>query len=94
MNIYAPDRVGSDYVGKKTEPRLLGFVYAQVFPEAEKLSGERQGQTISSGATLILRRGAGVNPGDLAGIFGEQPDSRVLEIRRSPSHITVRTQRI
>ena len=94
VNIFSPDRADSGYFGKKTVPRLLGYVYAEVLPDSQKLSAERSGQKISDGATLILRRGAGVSCGDLAGIFGDQPDSRVTEITRSQSHITVRTQRL
>ncbi len=94
VNIFSPDRTDGGYVGKKTVPKLLGYVYAEVFPGSEKLSDERSGQTKSSGATLILRRGAGVSCGDLAGIYGESPDSRVTEIIRSQNHVTARTVRL
>ena len=94
VNIYSPDRTAGGYVGKKTVPKLLGYVYAEVFQSPEKLSDERSGQAERSGATLILRRGAGVSCGDLAGIYGESPDSRVTEIIRSPNHVTARTVRL
>ena len=94
VNIFSPDRTDGGYVGKKPAPTLLGYVYAEVFPSSEKLSDERSGQKICSGATLILRRGAGVSCGDLAGIYGETPDSRVTEIIRSPNHVTARTVRL
>ena len=94
VNIFSPDRTDSGYVGKKTVPKLLGYVYAEVFPASEKISGERRGQTGSCGATLILRKCAGVSCGDLAGIYGDDPDSRVTEIIRSPKHITARTVRL
>lgn len=94
VNIYASRSTDGSYIGKKTVPELLGFVYAQVFPDTDKLVSERNGKTVNSGATLILRRGAGVCCGDLAGIYGEEPDSRVLEVSRYPGHTTVRTERL
>ena len=94
VNIFSPDRTDGGYVGKKTDPKLLGYVYAEVFPVPEKLSDERNGQKKSSGATLILRKGAGVSCGDLAGVFGDAPDSRITEIITSPGHITARTVRL
>ena len=94
VNIYSSSRVSSGYVGTKSAPSLLGYVYAQVFPEKETLSDELGGQKKSGGATLILRREAVVCCGDLAGIFGDDPDSRITEIRRFPDHSTVRTERI
>ena len=94
MNIFSDTLTDSGYIGRKRSPALLGFVYAEVFPEKETLSDERRGTQISSGATLILRREAGVRCGDLAGIFGEQPDSRVTQVERYPGHLTVRTERI
>ncbi len=94
VNIYASRSADGGYIGKKTVPECLGFVYANVFPDTDKLVSERNGKTVNSGATLILRRGAGVCCGDLAGIYGEEPDSRVLEVSRYPGHITVRTERL
>lgn len=94
VNIFSTDTAEGGYVGKKQVPRPLGFVYAEVLPEKEQLCDERNGRKTKTGATLILRRGAGVSCGDLAGVYGDDPDSRVLEVRRCPSHITVRTQRI
>ncbi|MBQ3842134.1 MAG: hypothetical protein II820_05545 [Ruminiclostridium sp.] len=94
VNIFSDTLADSGYVGKKRAPALLGFVYAEVFPSKETLSEDRRGQTVSSGATLILRREAGVKCGDLAGIFGERPDSRVTQVERYPGHLTVRTERL
>lgn len=92
VNIYSPHEIPGGYIGSKTVPQPLGFVYAEVFPAKRTLGHERSGRKIQSGATLILRRGAGVSCGDLAGIYGEAPDSRVTEVTRSPGHITVRVE--
>ena len=94
VNIYSASRADSGYVGTKSAPSLLGYVYAQVFPERETLSAGSGGLKKSGGATLILRREAGVCCGDLAGIYGDEPDSRITEIRRFPDHSTVRTERL
>lgn len=94
VNIFSVAGTDSGYVGKTPSPELIGFVYANVLSPKESLSKDRRGQTVSSGATLILRKDAGVSCGDLAGVFGEAPDSRVLEISRYPGHITVRTERL
>ncbi len=92
VNIFSPALTGSGYVGKKVTPLPLGFVYAEVFPDNKQLSGERSGKRESSGAVLILRRDAGVKCGDLAGVYGESPDSRVTEVAMYPSHISARTE--
>ena len=94
VNIFSNALADSGYVGRKRDPALLGFVYAEVFPSKETLYDERRGQTASSGATLILRREAGVKCGDLAGVFGDAPDSRVMQVERYPGHLTVRTERL
>ena len=94
VNIYADSARDGGYVGKKHVPSMLGFVYAEVFPEKDTLEDMRSGRRVNGGTTLVLRRGAGVCCGDLAGIFGDLPDSRVVEVRRCPGHVTVRTVRI
>ena len=33
IDIYAPDKADSGYVGKKLSPRLLGYINAEVQPE-------------------------------------------------------------
>ncbi len=94
VNIFTCNSADSGYVGTKPVPALLGFVYAEVFPDKETLTEKRNGRQVSTGATMILRRGAGVSCGDLAGIFGSEPDSKVVEVRRYPNHLTVRTERL
>ncbi len=94
VNIFTGRLSDSGYIGKKYVPEMLGFVYAEVFPEKETLSREQSGERTAGGATMILRADAGVKCGDLAGIFGEDPDSRVLEVTRCPGHVTVRTERL
>lgn len=94
VNIFQNRLSDSGYIGKKKVPVLLGFVYAEVFPQKETLSSEMSGERTSRGNVMILRADAGVKCGDLAGIYGEQPDSRVLEVIRRPDHITVRTETI
>ncbi len=94
VNIFSPSVQSSGYVGKKTVPIPVGFVYAEVFPEKSSQSEERSGRRTRLGATLIMRRDAGVKCGDLAGVFGEQPDSRICEVSVFPGHISVRTEEI
>jgi len=81
-------------VGKHTVPTPVGYVYAEVFPEKSVLSDERDGRRTSAGATLVLRRDAGVKCGDLAGIYSDDPDSRVIETGVSTEFMTVRTERL
>ena len=73
-------------------PSPIGFVYAEVLASPEKFSRTRNGNSSDSGVTLILRKEAGVKCGDLAGISGNKPDSRIVEVKRYPGHLTVRTQ--
>lgn len=94
INIFTPSSQDSGYVGKRTVPTPVGYVYAEVFPEKSVLSDERDGKRTSAGATLVLRRDAGVKCGDLAGIYGDDPDSRVIEALVSPGYMKVRTERI
>ena len=95
INIFTTVPTESGYIGKKPSPKLLGFVYAEVFPEKETLSSEREGKKTDAGAaTLILRRGAGVSCGDLAGVFGDSPDSRITQVLRCQSHITAKAERL
>ncbi len=92
VNIFSPSLSDSGYVGKKVTPSPVGFVYAEVFPDKTTLSDERGGSRENSGAVLVLRRDAGVKCGDLAGVFGDAPDSRVTEVAVYPSHISARTE--
>lgn len=92
VNIYSSASADSGYVGTKTVPSPLGFVYAEVYPSAETFTHERSGGRVNKGATLILRKEAGVRCGDLAAVFGNAPDSRIAEVRRFPEHLTVRTE--
>lgn len=94
INIFAPAQQDSGYVGRKTVPELVGYVYAEVFPEKSLLKDERDGKNTAAGATLILRRDAGVKCGDLAAVYGEYADSRVVEASIFPDHLTVRTERL
>ncbi len=92
VNIYSAVSRDSGYVGTKSVPVPLGFVYAEVFPSPDKYSRTRNGSRTDSGAVLILRREAGVKCGDLAAVRGNEPDSRVVEVKRYPGHLTVRTE--
>ncbi len=94
INIFSPSETPGDYVGTKIVPELIGFVYAEVFPDKSVLTDERDGKRTSAGATLIMRREAGVKCGDLASVYGEDADSRVVEARLYPGHLTVRTERL
>ncbi len=94
INVYSPAEADSGYVGRQVVPTLVGYVYAEVFPEKSVLSDERDGKRTKYGATLVLRRDAGVKCGDYMGIYGESPDSRVTEAAIYPGHLTVRTERV
>ena len=94
INIYSPSETAGDYVGTKIVPEPIGFVYAEVFPEKSVLTKERDGKRTGAGATLIMRREAGVKCGDLAAVYGNTADSRVIEARIYPGHLTVRTERL
>ena len=94
INVYSPRETAGGYVGKQIVPELVGYVYAEVFPGKSVLSDERDGRRTEYGATLVLRRDAGVKCGDYMGIYGETPDSRVTEASVYPGHLTVRTERV
>lgn len=94
VNIFAPSETAGNYVGKKIVPELVGFVYAEVFPEKSELKDERDGKRTTAGATLIMRREAGVKCGDLASVYGDEADSRVISAQIYPGHLTVRTERL
>ncbi len=92
VNIFSPVTSDNGYIGHSSSPKPLGFVYANVCADKVALDSERRGRMPRRGATLILRREAGVACGDLAGVFGDEPDSRILEVTRFPNHITARTE--
>ncbi len=94
VNVFAPCASPSGYVGRKIVPEPVGFVYAEVFYGKSVLKDERDGKRTEDGATLILRREAGVKCGDYMGIYSDAPDSRVTETSIYPGHLTVRTVRI
>ena len=94
INIFSPGVKYSGYYGSGSAPEPLGFVYAQVVGDKTQASEERRGCTTDRTATLLLRPEAGVKCGDLAGVYGDKPDSRIVGITRYPGHITARTERI
>lgn len=94
INVYSPAEKDSGYVGRTVVPEPVGYVYAEVFPEKSVLTDERDGKRTNAGATLVLRRDAGVKCGDYMGVYSESPDSRVTEASLYPGHLTVRTERV
>ena len=58
VNIYSCTPAPGGYVGRKISPSLLGFVYAEVFPQKETLSSEMSGERTSRGNVMILRADA------------------------------------
>lgn len=94
VSVYSPAETDSGYVGRRVVPDRVGFVYAEVFPDKSELSDERDGKRKKDGATLVLRRDAGVKCGDFMGVYSESPDSRVTAASIYPGHLTVRTERV
>lgn len=94
VDIYTPARVESGYIGTKREPKLLGYVYADISPVSRKLSNEREGKAEEESVKLILRPDAGVKCGDLAAIYSGSPNFEIREIKRFSGHISARAVKL
>ncbi len=94
IDIYAADEAAGDYIGTKTEPRLLGYVYADVQSDARSAENRREGMAEKASVRLFLRPDAGVKCGDLAAVYGKAPDSRITEVRRSREYVAAVAERI
>ena len=94
VDIYSAGQSDSGYIGKKPEPTLLGFVYADVQPLEEKMKDELGGTAQYSKARLLMRSDAGVKCGDYAAVFGNTPDCRITEIKRGSSGLSAIAERI
>ena len=94
IDIYAPDRTDSGYVGKKLSPRLLGYINAEVQPEELKASEKTEGLSVYTAARLYMRPDAGVKCGDLAAVFGGKPDCRVVSVMPGRDYLMARGERI
>lgn len=94
VDIYSAGQSDSGYIGKKPEPTLLGFVYADVQPIEEKMKDELGGTAQYSKARLLMRPDAGVKCGDYAAVFGNTPDCRITEIKRGSSGLSAIAERI
>ena len=88
VDIYSPDRESGGYVGTKSAPKLLGYVYAHVEPVTEELSQGESGKTEKKSVKLILRPDAGVKCGDLAALQKGLPVWEITEVRRFSQHIS------
>ncbi len=94
VDIYSPNEIKSDYIGKKNEPLLLGFVYADVQPEPDSLERNRSGVSVYKSAKLYMRADAGVKVGDYAAVFSDSPDTRITEIKHRPDFMIAKAERI
>ena len=88
VDIYSPDRESNGYVGTKSTPRLLGYVYAHIQPVTEEITDGESGKTEKKQAKLILRPDAGVKCGDLAALEKGLPIWEITEVRRFSQHIS------
>ena len=94
VDIYSAGQSDSGYIGKKPEPTLLGFVYADVQTLEEKMKDELGGTAQYSKAWLFMRPDAGVKCGDYAAVFGNTPDCRITEIKRGSCGLSALAERI
>lgn len=88
VDIYTVAAKESDYIGSKPVPNLLGFVYADIQQIKSSTADERAGKREKKSLRLILRRDAGVKCGDLAGVYGDEPDYEITEVNHFPDHIS------
>ena len=94
IDIYAPDKEESGYVGKKLSPRLLGYINAEVQPEELKIAEKTEGLSVYTAARLYMRPDAGVKCGDLAAVFGSKPDCRITSVMPTRDYLMARAERI
>ncbi|MCM1333572.1 MAG: hypothetical protein NC084_08895 [Bacteroides sp.] len=94
IDIYSPGEVADPYLGTRIEPRLLGYVYADVQGNAETLENLREGTRERRGVRLFLRPDAGIKCGDLAAVYGKAPDSRIIEVRRAGEYVAATAERL
>lgn len=94
IDIYSSARTADDYIGTKTSPVLLGFVYADVQQLPEELDEENGGQSVKRRAKLYCRRDAGVQCGDLAAVYSAKPDCRVTAVRRTGDYLAATVEHL
>lgn len=94
IDIYAPDKAESGYVGRKLSPRLLGYINAEVQPDELKALEKTEGLSVYTAARLYMRPDAGVRCGDLAAVFGSKPDCRVTSVMPTRDYLMARVERI
>lgn len=88
VDIYTPHREQDSYIGTKSAPKLLGYVYADIQPLTDEISEGESGKIIRKRVKLILRPDAGVQCGDLAAVYGDSPVWEITEVRRFSEHIS------
>lgn len=88
VDIYTPDREKDSYIGTKSAPKLLGYVYADIQPLTDEISEGESGKIVKKRVKLILRPDAGVQCGDLAAVYGDSPVWEIKEVKRFSEHIS------
>lgn len=94
IDIYTVSAEDSDYIGTKSVPKLLGYVYADIHPVWSKLFEGRDGKSEKQSVKLILRPDAGVKCGDLAAVYSNLPDFEITEVKLFSSHISATAVRL
>lgn len=89
VDIYSPARIQDSYIGTKSAPELLGYVYADIQPLTDEISEGSSGKVVRKRVKLILRPDAGVQCGDLAAVYGDSPVWEITEIKRFSEHLSV-----
>ncbi len=94
IDVYSAAEMPDGYIGTKIEPTLIGFIYADVQPQADKLEENREGVSVSQNARLFLRPDAGISCGDLVALYGSKPDCRITEVKRAREYAAATAVRI
>ncbi len=94
IDVYKAAETADGYIGTKTEPELLGYVYADFQPEADRLEDCREGTVKKQSARLFLRPDAGIRCGDLVALYGKSPDSRITEVKRAREYAAATAERL
>ena len=88
VDIYTVLKTESDYIGSESVSTLLGCVYADIQRLKSNTADERPGKSEKRTIRLILRKDAGVKCGDLAGVYGDEPDFEITEVKQFSDHIS------
>ena len=94
VDIYSPDREKSSYIGTKSAPKLLDYVYAHIQPLTEETTEGESGKREKKKMKLILRHDAGEKCGDLVATDKGLPVWEITEIRRFSQHMSATVEHI